>query len=228
MRLWSVSAVFLGSGRINYLLVLPAFLATIGIAQANLLSNGDFNTVTDVLDEFGVPTGAVTADDWEAWAWGNGWSNTEIAGWSFDGSYHQATGASGGGGGGVFQTVAATAGQAYNLTVDSGADAWWLPTGTMIMFFLDESDAEVGQASRNTVDPAVYGEDQYDVPHPWENYSLTATAPLGTTKIKVELTANNATGSVGFDNADLSVVPEPASLALLVLGGLMIAGRRRR
>ena len=227
MRLWSASTIYFEGGGIRKLLVLPAFFAMMGIAQANLLSNGDFNTVTDVLDDSGVPTGAVTADHWEAWAWGNGWSNTEIAGWSFDGSYHQATGASGGGGGGVFQTVAATAGQAYNLTVDSGADAWWLPTGTMIMFFLDESDAEVGQASRNTVDPAVYGEDQFDVPHPWESYTLTATAPLGTTQIKVELTANNATGSVGFDNADLSVVPEPTALVLLGLGGLMLAARRR-
>lgn len=204
-----------------------ALCAVTGIASANLLSNGDFNTVSDILDTNGVPTGNVTADNWEAWAWGNGWSNTEIPGWgSPGGTYMQATGASGGGGGGVFQTVAAIAGQEYQLTVDSGADAWWLPTGTMIMFFLDEFDAEVGQVSRNTVDPAVYG-DNYDIPHPWETYSLTGTAPVGTTQIKVELTANNATGSVGFDNADLQAIPEPATLGLLGLSGLALWIRRK-
>lgn len=207
-------------------LILFAIFAVAGIASANLLSNGNFNAVTDILDEFGDPTGGVTADDWEAWSWGNGWGNTEIAGWgSPGGTYHTAVGASGGGGGGHFQVVTATEGTTYELAVDSGAEAWWLPTGTMIIFFLDDTGAEVGQASRNTVDPAVYGEN-YDIPHPWENYSLIATAPIGTTQIKVELTANNATGSVGFDNAVLEVVPEPATLALLGLGGLFI--RRRK
>lgn len=194
-------------------------------AQANLLLNGDFNTVSDILDTNGVPTGGVTADNWSGWSWGNGWANTEIAGWgSPGGTYHTAVGAAGGGGGGFFQIVPAAAGVEYTLTVDSGADAWWLPTGTMIMFFLDEFDVEVGQASRNTVDPAVYG-DNYDIPHPWENYSLIATSPAGTAKIKVELAANNATGSVGFDNAVL--IPEPTSLALWGVGVLALAFRRK-
>ncbi len=207
-------------------LILFAAFAMTGMASANLLSNGTFDAVTDILDEFGDPTGGVTADDWEAWSWGNGWANTEIAAWgSPGGTYHTAVGASGGGGGGHFQIVAATEGMTYELTVDSGAEAWWLPTGTMIMFFLDDADTELGQASRNTVDPAVYGEN-YDIAHPWETYSLTGTAPVGTTKIKIELTANNATGSVGFDNAVLEVVPEPATLALLGLGGLLL--RRRK
>jgi hypothetical protein len=122
--------------------------------------------------------------------------------------------------------VPATEGITYTLTVDSGADDWWLPTGTMIMFFLDDLDAELGQASRNTVDPAVYGEN-YDIVHPWETYSLSATAPLGTTQIKVEFTANNATGSVGFDNAVL-VVPEPASVGLFMLGAVTLWGWRHR
>jgi len=196
-------------------LLLMALFAVTGIASANLLSNGDFED----------PATGDPATDWIAWSWGNGWANTEQAAWG-SGSWHIAVGAAGGGGGGYYQIVPATEGIEYTLTVDSGADAWWLPTGTMIMFFLDDTEAELGQVSRNTVDPAVYGEDQFDIPHPWETYSLSGLTPAGTTQIKVELTANNATGSVGFDNAVLEVIPEPAMLTLLGLGGLLL--RRRK
>lgn len=193
----------------------------VGVANAqNLLSNGDFNLLGD----------GTTATDWSAWSWGGGWANTEIAPWgSPGGTYHIAVGASGDGGGGYYQIIPATAGVNYELSVDSGADAWWLPTGTMTMFFLDGLDTELGSASRNTVDPAVYGEDQFDIPHPWETYQLVATSPEGTTQIKVEFAANNATGSVGFDDASLlSVVPEPTTAGLLALGSLLLFGYRSR
>jgi len=208
-------------------LLASALCLTAGVANAqNLLSNGSFDAVTPVLTN-GVPNGEFTPDDWEGWSWGSGWAKAEIASWgSPGGTYHTAVGAGGGGGGGHFQIVPATAGISYTLSVDSGADAWWLPTGTMIMFFLDEFDGELGQASRNTVDPAVYGEN-YDIPHPWEPYSLSATSPAGTTQIKVELTANNATGSVGFDNAVL-LVPEPATAGLFAVGSLLLLGYRSR
>lgn len=185
------------------------------VSGQNLLSNGEFE----------LPADGNPATDWQPWSWNAGWANTEQAGWG-SGSWHIAVGAPGDGGGGYYQIVPASPGISYTLTVDSGADAWWLPTGTMAMFFLDDSDAELGQATRNTVDPAVYG-DNYDVPHPWENYSLSATTPAGTTKIKVELAANNATGSVGFDNAVL-VIPEPATASLAVLGWVLLMGYRLR
>lgn len=213
---------------------LSAVFAMTGISSANLLMNGDFNTVTDVLEGGTGTVVGVTADNWEAWAWGNGWSSTEIAtggNWvdtNPDGTYQQTVGASGGGGGGAFQTVLATAGQEYELTVLSGAEKWWLPTGTMSLIWLDGSNVEISNNSRNTVDPAVYGEDQFDVRHPWETYMMTATAPAGTVSVKVEFLANNATGSVGFDNADLQAVPEPATLSLLGLAaGALLMMRRR-
>jgi len=198
------------------LIVLSAFAAIAGMTSANLLTNGDFND----------PPSEETPTGWTAWAWGWGWANhenkPEI---SYDGSYYAVAG--GGqwdGGGGFYQIVPATEGVTYTLTVLSGADAWWLPTGKMIMFFLDAEGVEIGQVSRNTVDPAVYGEN-YDIPHPWESYSLTAMTPAGTTQIKVELACNwPAAGSVWFENAVL--VPEPTAISLLALGGLLF--RRRR
>jgi hypothetical protein len=203
-----------------------------GAANAqNLLLNGDFNS----------PASGAWPDNWSQWSWGTGWANHENnAGVSYDSSYYLVAGASGGsgGGGGFFQTVSATAGTEYNLTVLSGADAWWLPTGTMTMFFLDSSAVQLGTATRNTVDPAVYGplwpvtpenpNGAYDKPHPWESYSLTATAPAGTTDVKVEFSANWATGSIWFENASLTVVPEPGTVALLALGSALLLGYRSR
>jgi hypothetical protein len=189
----------------------------------NLLSNGDFE----------LPADGSPATDWTPWSWNSGWANTEMAGWG-SGSWHIAVGAPGDGGGGYYQIVSATPGISYSLSVDSGADAWWLPTGRMEMFFLDASTNVITSATRLTVDPAVYGEDQYDVPHPWENYALAATAPDGTAMIKVEFSSNestatpgNASGSVGFDNAVL-LVPEPTTTGLLALGSILLLGWRRR
>jgi hypothetical protein len=55
----------------------------------------------------------------------------------------------------------------------------------------------------------------------WKRGSATATATLAA----VDLFHNTGTGSVYYDNFNL--VPAPASLALLAMGGV-IAGRRRR
>jgi hypothetical protein len=110
-----------------------------------------------------------------------------------------------------YQTVSAAPGIEYTLTVLGGADAWWLPKGTMSMFFLDGSGAVVGTATTNTVDPAVYGPN-YDIPHPWASYSLTTNAPSGTTQLRVEFASNNGPGvggSIWFENADLNSVAYP-------------------
>src|ERR1035438_1948168 len=189
-----------------------------GIASAqNLLLNGDFNS----------PATGAWPDNWSGWSWGNGWANhqnssTDHLGTNYspDGSWFLVCGASGGGGGGFFQNVPATAGTQYELDVLSGADAWWLPTGTMTMFFEDSSANILGTATRNTVDPAVYG-NNYDIAHPWAAYSLDATAPDGTTQVKVEFAGNNATGSIYFENAVLTEVPEPGAAALVALGSAM-------
>jgi hypothetical protein len=88
------------------------------------------------------------------------------------------------------------------------------------MFFLDASSTQLSLAFKPTVDPAVYGQN-YDIPHPWANYSLTAVAPANTAFIKVEFAEPAGTGTVWFDNAVL--IPEPSTVAL-VISGLAVLG----
>jgi glucosylceramidase len=177
-------------------IVILTLLAWISPVQANLLSNGTFND----------PASGAWPTGWTGWTTGTtGWANHENnAGVSYNGSYYIVCGATGWdtGAGGFSQTVPATAGMKYTLSVLSGADAWWLPYGEMRMFFLNASNAQVGQAVRATVDPAVYGQN-YDIPHPWARYTLTATAPAGTTQVKVEFSEPHGQGSVWFENAVL-------------------------
>ena len=199
-------------------LLAAAGLTVVGASGQNLLLNGDFNS----------PNSGSAPDSWQPWAWNSGWANHENnGGVTYDGTYYLVAGAPGDGGGGFFQTISASAGLEYNLTVLGGADAWWLPTGTMTIFFLDSSDNTLDTATRNTVDPAVYG-NNFDIPHPWASYSLTAIAPAGTTQAKIEFAANNATGSLWFENASFTVVPEPSVAGLLTLGSTLLIGYRSR
>lgn len=203
------------NSKFSLCLLAAACMATAGAANAeSLLIDGDFNN----------------AASWSKSTDGGGWANMEnVAAVSLNGSQYLVTGAAGSGGGRFWQTVAASAGLNYTLDVFSGADAWWLPTGTMTLYFMSSDSTLLGSASRNTVDPAVYGP-HYDIPHPWESYSLSAVAPEGTTAVKVEFAANNATGSIWFENAALNVsaVPEPSSWLLMGLGSMALLGIRRR
>jgi len=203
-------------------LFVAAACLTAGVARANLLINGDFNDPSSVAP----PTG------WSEWSYGGGWANHQnntsgpLDG--VDGTYYMADGGGSSAGGGEYQLVSGTAGFTYTLTVDSGAQAWWLPYGEMRIFFLDSSSNQLAESFQPTVDPAVYGPN-YDIPHPWSNYTLTAVAPLNTALVKVEFAEPNGTGTVWFDNAVLTAVPEPSTFALVgmcVLAPLLM--RRRK
>jgi hypothetical protein len=207
-------------------LLSAVYLAADAANAQNLLLNGDFNS------PFNAVNAAPIAGTWNPWSWGNGWANQVSSSGGFsspDNSLFAVGGASGGGGGGFFQTVAATGGLTYELDVLSGADSWWLPTGTMTMFFLDGSGNTLATDTRNTVDPAVYGQN-FDIAHPWASYTLDATAPDGTSQVKVEFAGNNATGSIWFENAVLTAqpVPEPGTAALVAVGSALLLGYRFR
>ena len=64
---------------------------------------------------------------------------------------------------------------------------------------------------------------------PWANHSLSMVSPAGTTQVKVEFAMNgNDGGSVWFDNAVLTVVPEPSTLALVAGSLVALLGYRSR
>ena len=204
------------------------FLATIGLTaslahgQSNLLTNGDFSDP----DSVAPPTA------WTLWTYGGGWANHQnntsgTLDGPVPGEYYMADGGGSGAGGGEYQIVPGIAGDTYTLTVDSGAQAWWLPYGEMRLFFLDASSNQLSESFFATVDPAVYGQN-YDIPHPWSSFTLTAVAPINTALVKVEFAEPNGTGTVWFDDADLEVVPEPSTFALVGLGALAPLLIRRR
>ena len=210
------------------LTALPAVFCVLAMAvsvpAAELLTNGDFNQ----------PGTGAAATGWTPWSWGGGWANTEIAGWgSPGGTYHIAVGAAGNGGGGVYQIVPGAPGVEFTLTVLSGADAWWLPTGRMEMFFLNSTNGVITNATRLTVDPAVYGVTNTDIAHPWTSYTLVATSPVDTAFVKVEFSCNEssfdtnntgvATGSVGFDDASLTAPIDPPAISNVKPVGLLNA-----
>jgi hypothetical protein len=208
------------------LLSVVVFLAAGVSSQANMLTNGDFET---------PQAAGWTGTGWSSWAWAGGYSehvNNKTVLQGGNGTYLLNCGNGwwngGGGAGGAYQTVAATEGMTYKLTVDSAADAWWLPTGRMAMIWLNSSGGTISEAARNTVDPAIYG-GTYDTPHPVANYTLVGTAPVGTTQVKVEFSSAcwNQGGTITFDNASLTVnisgphnpIPIPGTLTAGTLAG---------
>ena len=210
--------------------LLSAVALTTSITQGqNLLLNGDFNS----------PSSVAAPDNWSIWTFGGGYANHEILTTTlingthnntgnYDNSYQMTVGAaSSSGGGGVYQIVPGTAGLTYDLNVDAGAQAWWLPTGQIRLFFLDATSTQLGLTQINTTD-SIHSPDQYDVGVAYQHYSiLNAVAPVGTTQVKVEF-AGYGGGSAWFDNAVLTVVPEPSTLGLVACGAALLLGRNLR
>ena len=190
---------------------LTAIVFPTNAVSPNLLINGDFDS----------PNSGAAPDSWTPWVSTNGgWANHENnVGITLDGSYYLVDGGFANQGGGHYQIIPGAAGHTYTLSVQSGADAWWLPYGEMRFFFLDANTNQLAAHVQPTVDPAVYGTSNYDIPHPWTGYSLTATAPAGTARLKAEFAAPNGTGSVWFENA---LLMELLSLPLLASSSTLL------
>ena len=197
-------------------LILFALLAMTGIASANILTNGGFED---------GDTGQITGTPipgWQTWNW-SGWHHDDAGAiidtkavklWWDDS--------------GLYQDFAAVAGETYDFSVqcldfsgDTAAVNW---NGLIKAEFYDVSDAQLLAQdlerfdSDNTVNPD-------DV---WVEIGDSIIAPAGTSYGRIVLMVvdwhDGIGGAINFDNA--SVVPEPATLALLGLGGLLL--RRRK
>jgi hypothetical protein len=193
-------------------------MASLASAQ-NLLINGNFSN----------PNSDQAPTSWNLWSWpndGNEWVNHQSDSSSeVPGTWYMAVGGSewNSCSAGLYQIVSATAGDTYTLTVDSGAQAWWSPEGEMRLSFLDSSSDVLTQNVLVTVNYPAGDQGQ-----PWATYSLAALAPAGTDQAKVEFAMNGGGGTVWFDNADLTAVPEPSTLGLVAFSLFASALIRRR
>lgn len=198
------------------------FVASGHASTNNLLVNGDFasglsgwSTYTDggwVSAEIPGKLNGTTPTTWpNGWPAGAG-TNAAGTGPLYDGTTQLTCGKSGGGGSYCWQIVAAAENVEYTLTVQGGAENWWLPSGEIRLIFQDASSAELGRSVVTTTD-SIHNPDQYDVGVPYQNWTNSAVAPVGTKFLKVELCNPVGTGSTWFDNASLTAPIDPPAIA---------------
>lgn len=183
--------------------------------QANLLINGGFE------DGDTGQLGVVPIPGWNSW--GNaGWHNddagavieTKSMKFWWDGV-------------GLWQDFAATAGLMYNCSVqvmDAGRDTspnnWDLQIEAE---FYDAADTQLTAVVLGYFDSGIEPDDT------WSTIGGAIAAPVDTAYGRVVLRMvdwqDGIGGALYFDDVNVTVVPEPATLLLLGLGGLML--RRR-
>jgi len=206
--------------RINRLAIAAIAMLATAPAFGNVLVNGGFESPD------------ATGGDQYAIVGTSGWTG-------FNGAYiTQTTKESGlqsfkafGNPGGAFQDFPASAGEVWKGTVDSqnfSGDALTGQQGTFIN--LEWHDSGGGQISFLST-PIANSLSPMDT---WIPGTVQGTAPAGTSFVRLVLLSGPYTG-IGagaggagfFDNASFDIIPEPATLSLLPLAGLLSLRRRR-
>ena len=131
---------------------------------------------------------------------------------------------------GVYQLLPASPGQTFDLSAyymtPNPSLAGYLTPALVQIFFFDKAERDISDAMYGNWQPL-------GAANAWvKSQDVIATAPSETAYVGAYLMMMNNNEASGFqmyyDDASLTVVPEPASFSLLALGGLTLLRRRKK
>jgi len=233
-----------------------ALLAVVGTAAlsttaqaATILINATTNNGSFELDAAGQPLTAPAKNDSQFWI--NGTTSSVLgtvgtfdqinasdgAAVVSDGSFSAAIGTSSGGTrNGIIGNTGhvVQSGETFNFSFDwFGANNNWSTTDEIEYFLFTTSDNTVSGTPTTILSGTASGVDpENNIPSAKQTVSLTDAGTVTAANVGQNLWVvfNHDASDSSFarvDNVQLSVVPEPASVALMGLGGLLMLGRGR-